>query len=637
MNKCLRQQKVEQTLLFGFFIQDMYRQLQVEHERFQTINSHVTTVFRGQVMTLDEINYLRPCGKIIINSFFSTTKDRSVALFFLDAMAPPDSGLQKILIEIDISMVTDKDEAGNENQSRIQSRPFADISHLSSVADESEILFMIGTLFIVRYHGFNEDENLWTLKLTLNYDDQVKVDKQFILPDGSQRRILKNCISSLPSFPFTYLNEDPSNKISNIFSQLKALYPSERWIEGYELWYIAKYRSKESIGRDVNSTSLIDICNTILSRFIEYLDDEELNCSLDMGNIHFDIGHEYEQSLGVGKVISESGDNYEQTLAQQTVLEHYNQAKRYYENALDKATTVHDRIQIFTRLVSIYSSTYYYSDMNDAKRKYMIATEFKRKCLEEMRKHKGFDSITIGKQLIGLSFMYDKLGMDDEALNIRLEALNVIPRSSSHMGFLEADFYSTSILDVLIRTYTEIKRDYSAASDYLQIKYENLLQRSHVDPRCLANEHTELATQYVKIGDFATAAKRLGDAVTLYKDSNMYDKALLIMRTEEELAEVYDQDRKYKEAYEHLFEALKWSEKETISFRKWSKRKIFDTHEKLANYCEKSGRNEEACEHLTQALKLCTDESCFNAKERHIVVSRIQEQIDAIRSQRNRE
>lgn len=632
MNKGLRQQKIEQTLLFGFFIQDIYRQLQVEHDRFKTMHANVTKVFRGQVMSLDEIKYLRPCGNIVINSFFSTTADRSVALFFLDAMAQPDSEFQRVLIEIDIPTTTEESEPDKQNQNRIRSRPFADISHLSSIADESEILFMIGTLFIILYHGYNEEENLWTLKLALNYDNQVKFDEHFMLSDGSPRRILKNCISSLPSFPFTYMKEDPFQVICNIFTELKVLYSNERWIEGYELWYMAKYKSQKAVQTQTNLTYLIATCNSTLSLFADYLNDDELNCSIDTGNIHFEIGCEYERALNSSKIDSGRGSSSEQTLGQEMVGQHYNQAVRHYENALEKTTTAYDKIQIFSRLVNIYSSTYYYNGMNDAKRNYMIAAEYKKRSIEEMRKHSFFDNLTIGKQLLDLSFIYDKVGMDDEALNVRIEALGLIPRPCFHMGFLEAELYSTLILDNLIRTYTEVKHDYSAASKYLQVKYENLLRKSNTNDICLAKGHKELAAQYLKIEDFDTTAERLEDALKLYKNSTTYDKDTLIRYTEEKLAEVYALNQKYKEAYEHLFEALRWSEEETISFRKWPKRRIFDTHEKLANYCESFGQNELAYEHLTKALQVYSETSDLSVEDRQRTIINIQQRIMALRS-----
>ena len=294
MNKGLRQHKIEQTFLFGFFIQDIYRQLQLEHEKFTTVDADVTKVFRGQIMRIKEINRLRPCVNIVINSFLSTTKDRSVALLFLDSMANSDNEFQRMFIEIDLPTTMEKEESDKQKQIRIRSRPFADISHLSSIEDESEILFMIGTLFIVRYFGYNEKDKLWTLKLVLNYDNQVKNDKYCMLLNSSPRRILKNCLSSLPIFPFADMKEDPLQMISSIFTQLKTLYPNEKWIEGYELWYAAKHQSKKIIQTPEDHTSLINTCDSALSHFIDNLNDGELNCSLDVANIHSEIGYEYE-------------------------------------------------------------------------------------------------------------------------------------------------------------------------------------------------------------------------------------------------------------------------------------------------------------------------------------------------------
>lgn len=634
MNKGLRQHKIEQTFLFGFFIQDIYRQLQLEHETFTTVDAHITKVFRGQIMHIQEIHRLSPCENIVMNSFLSTTKDRSVALLFLDSMANSDNEFQRVFIEIDLPTTIEKEEVEKQKQTRIRSRPFADISHLSSIEDESEILFMIGTLFIVRYFGYNEKEKLWTLKLVLNYDNQVKNEKYCMLLNSSPRRILKNCLSSLPTFPFahTYMKEDSLQMISNIFTQLKTLYPNEIWIEGYELWYVAKHQSKKGIETPEDHTSLINTCNSALSYFIDNVNDDELNCSLDIANIHFEIGCEYECVLKLTKASSANDLTDQQALVQGMVNHHYDQAIPRYESALEKAITIYDKIQIFSKLVSVFSSKYYWDNTKDSMKNLLVAAEYKKKGIEEMRKCNLFDNLSVAKELLNLSVIYDKGGMIDEATSIRVDALHLIPGPFNYTGLLEAEFYSTFIIDNLIYTYTELKHDYSAASKYLQIKYQNILRKTAADPKCLTKDYHELATQYLKIGDFDTAAQCLKVALRLCKDSNMIDKARWILRIEEQLADVYAQNLKYREAYEHLFEALTRSEEEKFAFQRWSTRKILDTHKKLASYSTHFDQNELANKHLTQALELCHTSTNLSAEEQQTIITNIQEQITAILS-----
>ena len=312
------------------------------------------------------------------------------------------------------------------------------------------------------------------------------------------------------------------------------------------------------------------------------------------------------------------------------VLHHYDQAIRRYESAVEKAITIYDKIQIFTRLASIFSSEYYRDNTKNCAKNHLVVAEYKKRGIEEMRACNLFDNLSIAKELLNLSLIYDKGGMSDEALIIRVDALHLIPGPFNHMGLLEAEFYSTFIINNLIYTYTELKHDYSAASKYLQIKYENILRKTAANPECLAKDYHELATQYLKVGDFGTATERLKDALKLCSESNMVGKARWIMHREEQLADIYAQNGKYREAYEHLCEALKRSEEEKLAFQKWSTRKILDTHQKLASYSTRFDQNELAQKHLTQALQLCHTSTNFSTEEQQTIITNIQEQLKAI-------
>jgi hypothetical protein len=78
LNKALRTQNIDLLFLFRFFIRDLEQQL----EQYQC-SIHIR-IYRGQFMSHDELKSLQSAiGEFIsINSFFSTTIDRDVALFF---------------------------------------------------------------------------------------------------------------------------------------------------------------------------------------------------------------------------------------------------------------------------------------------------------------------------------------------------------------------------------------------------------------------------------------------------------------------------------------------------------------------------------------------------------------------------
>ncbi|CAF1439571.1 unnamed protein product, partial [Adineta steineri] len=154
LNAALRTQNIHMIFLFRAFISDIYRQLQ----KYQS--KRVLQVYRCQLMSIDELDGLKNnIGQFIsINSFFSTSSERSTALFLLgDITTKIDS--ERVLFEIDADpkMVTTK--------------PFADISKHSYFPSESEVLFMIGSIFRLNSINRNDDQ-IWIIKMTLCNDNE---------------------------------------------------------------------------------------------------------------------------------------------------------------------------------------------------------------------------------------------------------------------------------------------------------------------------------------------------------------------------------------------------------------------------------------------------------------------------------
>ncbi|CAF4351017.1 unnamed protein product, partial [Rotaria sordida] len=104
-------------------------------------------------MTIDEFNIIKENVErlISINSFFSTTKDYSVASIFSgfgDQNKP--LGQISVLFQIEI----------NDTGHSIK-RPFASLQEISKIQDEEEILFSVGTIFriedVTNIPGSNQD------------------------------------------------------------------------------------------------------------------------------------------------------------------------------------------------------------------------------------------------------------------------------------------------------------------------------------------------------------------------------------------------------------------------------------------------------------------------------------------------
>ena len=149
LNQALRTQNVNLLLLFRFVIGDLLKRL--EEHRCQ---SPIST-YRGQLMSKSEVEVLKQSvGELIsFNSFLSTSVDRVLALFLLTDASPSDD-LERVLFEI-------------EADPRLPgTKPFADITFLSSFPDEQETLFMLGSIFRMRSLSL-DDDGIWIVRLTL--------------------------------------------------------------------------------------------------------------------------------------------------------------------------------------------------------------------------------------------------------------------------------------------------------------------------------------------------------------------------------------------------------------------------------------------------------------------------------------
>jgi len=157
LNKALRVQNIDLLFLLRFVIRDIYQQLK-QYQQQSPIR-----VFRGQVMPIDELNTLRQSinNFISINSFFSTSTNPHQALSFLNSSIITND-LCRILFVI------------HADPRVVKSKPFADISSLSDFGNESEVLFMMGSIF-----RLIKIEEIITIYMELCGDDEHDLKELF--------------------------------------------------------------------------------------------------------------------------------------------------------------------------------------------------------------------------------------------------------------------------------------------------------------------------------------------------------------------------------------------------------------------------------------------------------------------------
>ncbi|CAF3426856.1 unnamed protein product, partial [Rotaria sp. Silwood2] len=150
LNAVLRTENIHMIFLFRAFISDIQCQL----KNHQIKNS--LRVYRGQKISTDELNTLKQyLGQFIsVNSFFSTSTDYQQARKFLNVPNAAEN-LERVLFEI----VADPMVA--------TTKPFADIRAFSEFPGESEILFMLGSIFRLDNVNRSSDDQVWIIRMTL--------------------------------------------------------------------------------------------------------------------------------------------------------------------------------------------------------------------------------------------------------------------------------------------------------------------------------------------------------------------------------------------------------------------------------------------------------------------------------------
>jgi len=236
INTTLRSDQIHNMFLLRSFILDIQRQL--EKYQFQTR----IQVYRSQIMSKNQFKTLRQSqGQLIsVNSFFSTTKHRELAIFMLgDGDDIVD--WERVLFEIDADPQINK------------TKPFADISQLSYFPNENEILFIAGTIFRIE-KIFRDENQLWIVEMTLCSDDDnhlkdILKDKKKEIGNGQTNLfILGKFLQGIGEFDlaeryFTrLLNELPLNdllrgdvydELAKVLSQNKKPDESIQWRQKY--------------------------------------------------------------------------------------------------------------------------------------------------------------------------------------------------------------------------------------------------------------------------------------------------------------------------------------------------------------------------------------------------------------------
>lgn len=392
LNKALRVQNIDSLFLFRFVITDIYQQL--KQNQCQT----PVRVYRGQVMSNDELNSLKgSIGKLIsINSFFSTSKSRHNAMNFFYASSVSND-LCGVLYNIDADPHVAK------------SKPFADISSVSDVGKEKEILFMAGCVFRLNDIQYDKKKQVWNIHMNLCGDGDHDLNNLF--------NYLKNeygCggneanLQSLGNVLYRMGKYDLAEKMYNrLLGELPPNDPSLSYLY-QSLAMISKDRKQYDKSIELFQKSLEIKTRTDPNNFLHMA---ILNCC--MGDVYEEAGSHsvamecYKAAIDFSKIINA-------------------------ENSSHMAAVYHGIANIYNNHHNYSEALKYYKQSLDIQRKYLPATHA---------------DIATNHDRIGI--VHQHLGQYDIAMNYLLNSLEIreksrppqhpdIARSHQKIGLLSA-------------------------------------------------------------------------------------------------------------------------------------------------------------------------------------------------------
>ncbi len=499
INRALRQKNLEVIFLFGFFIKDIYTQLKTEHDNFKTNHTHNPTVkvYRGQIISSDEIYMITNDTNFITNSFFSTTLDHSLALFLIESSSPRDDQLQSILFEIELD-------------THFMSHPFGHISRLSYFPDEDEVLFMIGAQFKVIECSHDDNTNMYLAKLKL--EDKSSLKQEYDIIGITPRATLKNCVNEILNHLYKVSLED----INSLFIELQELFPSETgWLDA------AKYRTIATIYQQFHVKHYPEYINITLTKleqalkiYQSYLNDSELVCAIDIGRICLDLGFVYK------------------VYVKDNIL-----ANNYYDLGITSCTlslqtTVdkHKRIELYDTIAWLSENRATITDDETQRRKILLnCIRYRELQLEELSTYLPSDHSDLLHCIHNLAELQNTAGLIIEAI------MNYEKVVQIYLLQHEPNFNSSAeIYGQISKMYVEQKRDYTLALHYKKKELEYRIEYKAITTNYIglvdivnsevAETHQDLADIYIQLSQYGLAHENLTISKQLYEKTDYYQK-----------------------------------------------------------------------------------------------------------------
>ncbi|CAF1221866.1 unnamed protein product [Didymodactylos carnosus] len=152
LNKALRSDDITALWTFRYFIRDLCSSL----ANRKLVVEAPLSLYRGAKLARSELEQLRIGSLVSTNGFLSTSRRCDVAALFAGSNVHREDPYQCVMFEVEIQPNVSAEAV------------FADISALSEIPDESEVLFDLGTLFEITDLHLDTIHEVWHIHLRLS-------------------------------------------------------------------------------------------------------------------------------------------------------------------------------------------------------------------------------------------------------------------------------------------------------------------------------------------------------------------------------------------------------------------------------------------------------------------------------------
>lgn len=549
INRALRTRNIDNIFKYRYFIVDLHQKLfELHRKQYPTESSVELTVYRGQLISVDELTKLREniCGIFSVNTFLSATTHSDVAINFIrDVFAKPF--LERVIYEINIAGLGP------------WKWPFADIHDLSCNAHEGEILFDIGSTFRID-DVYEYAKDLWYVSLTL-----------LDMNDPS---------SGIDTKLYDYLAKNSFDKNEPLFvlcNFLEAMGEFERskqfchlllrdLPEGHELISVQSHLAliEYELGHLHDAVSICKQTLTMHSQLDKF--NGEKTISKPLSHLHSNFG----------LILSELGEYGE-------AICHYLQAISIDEILLDK-----DHVD---RAVSFNNLGLAYKDMGNIKEA-LYWLEKRALKLQLLKLPANHPDLAITYSNVGETYCengnYGKARENYE----RVLTIEKIALSPLHP--------STALTFNNLGVMCEKMGDYDAALAYHRQALEVLLHSHTLDHIHFASTYNNMAAVFDWRGEFDEALNHYDKALEYLLASVGTDNHPDVATSYNNIGMIYFQKEDYAEALKH-FEKTQKIEECVLEKNHFS---LGTTYNNLGMVCAAEGRLKEAMQYHQRALTI---------------------------------